>query len=343
MHATSRRTTRLDWGVAATSSWMVGGIWLDAWAHHVITLETFFTPWHAVLYSGMAGVAAILVASGVRGGRPSLGWYAALPRAYRLSLIGVALFAVGGAADAVWHTLLGVEVDLEALVSPPHLLLGTGGLLIVSGPMRAAWTADGRSRSLHWPDALPPLLSLALTISVLAFFTTFANPFSLPLAAAHPPPALVTDVAATDLRGALGQSLGIASVLVQSGLVVGGRVLALRRWVPPIGAFTLVLSVGLGLSTLPHELYGLLPAAFATGMAADALTVWLRQSLGRARTTHLLSLLIPALATAFYFASLSIVYGLAWTLPLISGSIVLAGGVGLLLSLVVQAAAPADR
>src|SRR5262245_66096291 len=45
------RATRLDWAVAVASGWLVGGFWLDGWAHHAFPqLETFFTPWHAALY-----------------------------------------------------------------------------------------------------------------------------------------------------------------------------------------------------------------------------------------------------------------------------------------------------
>src|SRR5690349_306769 len=33
--------------------WFVGGLYLDGWAHdHGMVDKTFFTPWHAVLYSG---------------------------------------------------------------------------------------------------------------------------------------------------------------------------------------------------------------------------------------------------------------------------------------------------
>ena len=50
-----------DWLMAAFGSWLIGGLYLDGWAHiHVPALETFFTPWHAVLYSGyIAGAVAL--------------------------------------------------------------------------------------------------------------------------------------------------------------------------------------------------------------------------------------------------------------------------------------------
>src|SRR5262245_28799356 len=46
-------STALEWMALATAAWLVAGAYLDAWAHtNRSNLETFFTPWHAVLYSG---------------------------------------------------------------------------------------------------------------------------------------------------------------------------------------------------------------------------------------------------------------------------------------------------
>jgi len=54
-------------------------------------------------------------------GRP---WSRALPAGYGLSLLGVLIFAAGGIGDMIWHVLFGIEADVEALLSPTHLLLG---------------------------------------------------------------------------------------------------------------------------------------------------------------------------------------------------------------------------
>lgn len=53
---------RFDWIMVLVTIWGMGGLFLDGWAHsNVPQLETFFTPWHAVLYSGYLAVAATLV------------------------------------------------------------------------------------------------------------------------------------------------------------------------------------------------------------------------------------------------------------------------------------------
>jgi len=42
----------------ALGTWLIVGAYVDAWAHHHLSFETFFTPWHALLYSGLAANAA---------------------------------------------------------------------------------------------------------------------------------------------------------------------------------------------------------------------------------------------------------------------------------------------
>jgi hypothetical protein len=122
--ARPRGEPRFDWLIVALSAWWLGGLYLDGWAHiHVPALETFFTPWHAVLYSGFAACALALLVTLVRNLRRGYPWRKALPAGYGLSLVGAAIFLVAGALDLVWHTLFGVERSVEALLSPTHLPL----------------------------------------------------------------------------------------------------------------------------------------------------------------------------------------------------------------------------
>src|SRR5437667_7272347 len=53
---------RFDWIMVVVSVWWLGGLFIDGWAHsNIPQLETFFTPWHAVLYSGYLAVAITLI------------------------------------------------------------------------------------------------------------------------------------------------------------------------------------------------------------------------------------------------------------------------------------------
>jgi hypothetical protein len=151
---------RFDWLMIGGSGWIIVGMWLDSWAHHHLpsALETFFTPWHGVLYSGLVATTAVLLVALVRGRLGGVAWRTALPGGYGLSLVGAVMFAAAGLADLAWHTLFGIEADVEALLSPPHLLLALAGILVAGGPLRAAWQRPG--------DAEPSLRRL---LGVAAF------------------------------------------------------------------------------------------------------------------------------------------------------------------------------
>jgi WD40-like Beta Propeller Repeat len=170
----------LAWVLLATSAWLVGGIYLDGWAHNHGKVDSFFTPWHAVLYSGYAASAAVLFASVRRSARGGLfGWSA--PAGYGLAVVGAVLFGAGGVLDMVWHVIFGVEASVAALLSPTHLLLATGATLIVLGPLRAAWRSQAPSRVMAW---VPVLASVTFAYAVLTFMTQFAQPLVWPEAGA---------------------------------------------------------------------------------------------------------------------------------------------------------------
>jgi hypothetical protein len=113
--------------VAFFSTWFVIGVCLDGWAHTHRLPDSFFTPWHAVIYSGVLGAALVLAGTSFAAWRHDAPWRHALPAGYGLSLLGAGLFLITGVADFVWHSLFGIEADLEALYSPPHLLLAGAG------------------------------------------------------------------------------------------------------------------------------------------------------------------------------------------------------------------------
>ncbi|PIP65118.1 hypothetical protein COW95_03595 [Candidatus Peregrinibacteria bacterium CG22_combo_CG10-13_8_21_14_all_49_11] len=120
-----------------TSFWLVTGAYIDGWAHnHVPELETFFTPWHAVLYSGyLAMVLTLLLWIWLRK-RKGHSWREAVPEGHGLSLLGAGVFFFGGIGDMLWHIAFGIEAGIEALLSPTHLLLATGAFLLFSGGAR---------------------------------------------------------------------------------------------------------------------------------------------------------------------------------------------------------------
>jgi hypothetical protein len=345
--STASTTTRagslgFDWLIAILSTIFVGGLYLDGWAHiHVPELETFFTPWHGVLYAGFLAVAAAIVGVVVLNHRRGASWWSAIPAGYGLSLLGISLFAVGGVLDMTWHQVLGIETDVEALLSPPHLVLATGFALIISGPLRAAWRRTGIP-SL-WRTHMPMLLSIALLLALLAFFTQYAHPFASTLAAQQfqPDPAsLGGDERAVRRFEQLYHALGIASVLLQTGVLMGLLLPIIRRWTLPLGSLTLIFTTNSVLLALMRDrtlATGPLPiigAALVAGIAADILCRVLRPAGEATQNLRITAFAIPAILYALYFGTLQLFGGIWWTLPFWTGAVVLAGVVGLLLSFV---------
>src|SRR6266542_6356168 len=111
---------RMSWAedlvTLVLAAWLIGGLFLDGWAHNTRPqLETFFTPWHAAFYSGFAATAAWmgwLVWTRHRAAGGS--WRAAVPAGYGLGLAGLALFVVSGLGDMTWHLVFGIEQDITA-------------------------------------------------------------------------------------------------------------------------------------------------------------------------------------------------------------------------------------
>ena len=310
------QTLAFDTAAILLNTWLITGLFLDGWAHkHIPRLETFFTPWHAVLYSGFAVNGLFLLLALLRNRQRGHPWAQSLPPGYMLSLIGAIIFGVGGLLDLLWHLINGIERSLEALLSPTHLILALGGVLIVSGPLRSAWLtlpAAGRPRF----TLTPALLSLAYIFSILTFFTQFADP-------------IITSYANRATYDDL-KALGIVSILLQTAFLMGVLLLALSRWRLPFGAITLIITVHGILSAFLARHTDFLAVALLSatiGILSDLLIHLLQPTPQRPAAFRAVAFAIPALA---YVSG-----GLAWPINLWSGSIVMAGAVGLLLSFLV--------
>ena len=144
-------TARERWVLLVASAWLVIGLQLDAYAHATTPeLETFWTPWHGVLYSGIAASGFTLLWL-MRKRLPAIPTYAtllALPNALRVPLAGMALLLVGGGMDTLWHNIFGIERDLEIFVSPSHEFIILGMMLVAAGPALMLATRPGRRLSI---------------------------------------------------------------------------------------------------------------------------------------------------------------------------------------------------
>ncbi|MDE2952020.1 MAG: hypothetical protein OXT68_14805 [Chloroflexota bacterium] len=231
---------RLDWWLTIVSCFMIFGLFIDGWAHnHDRVDDSFFTPWHALLYSAYGVSALSLIAVHFRNVGKGFHWRRALPAGYMPALGGALLFATGGLGDMVWHGLFGIEEGTEALLSPTHLLLAASGLLIITGPVRALWQRQGEE---SWGSLLPAILALTLVASVFTFFTAFAAVTGRMHIMTGPRPEYHN----------LYDVYGVLALVVHSNILLGVVLFSARRWRLPFGAFTLMFTINALLMTWMH-------------------------------------------------------------------------------------------
>ncbi|HLZ64134.1 MAG TPA: hypothetical protein VKR06_44965 [Ktedonosporobacter sp.] len=321
-HTSPQDSLRFDWLVLLLSTWWVGGIFVDGWAHnHIPLLETFFTPWHAILYSGFAVTGLFLVAVALRNHARGYHWLRSLPRGYMISLWGVCIFALGGLLDLTWHLLFGIEKGTDALLSPTHLLLALGVALAASGPLRAAWRRPVAEQKETLLTLLPAILSLAYLLAIFTFFTQYASPIVHSWADKH------TSEEPLDL--------GLASILLQTALFMGVALFAMRRWRLPLGTFALLFMINSTLGSILANNSPILAVAlvsFLTGLLVDLLYQALKPAIERREALRLFAFFAPVVIQTAYFLTLFAINGLAWSVHLWVGSIFMSGVVGLLLS-----------
>ena len=327
----SRGGLGFDWIMTVLSAFMVGGLYIDGWAHnHLPDIESFLTPWHAIFYGSFALLAIIFawyVVAGLSTTRPERSnlfdrWPAAILAGYGWSAIGVALFALAGAGDIFWHMRFGIEHDTEALLSPTHLGLATGMALIMLGPFRAA---VARGASATGAALWPAVLSLTLLYSGLTFITQFA-------------PAMAAWGVGAMPRGDLAElriDRSVTAQLLDAALLSGVVVLLVRQWGArlPFGA---IIALLLGNSLLMETQQGgseqLLGIVLA-GLASDALVWWLRPSAQRIAQFRWVAFAVPFLYFAAHYVTYAVHgYPICYKIHIWAGLPVIAGLVGLLLS-----------
>ena len=316
-------SVRFDWVVVLLEAWWVGGVFLDGWAHnHGKVDQSFFTPWHAILYAGFFVNALFFAGIAWRNHSKGYPWSRSVPRGYEFAVLGVGVFLVGGGLDLLWHLLFGIEKSIAATLSPTHLMLALGVFLAASGPWRAAWLRPPTEQPKNLVQLLPMLVSLAYVLSILTFFTQYANPIVKSWADKQTPDEI--------------QALGVASILLQTAINMGVVLLAIRRWRLPLGSFTIILTINFVLTSVlaspsPPVLF-VAVLAIINGLLIDALNLALKPSVERVAALRLFAFLVPVVTEIIYFFAIQMLHGIAWVVHLWVGSIVLSGVVGLLLS-----------
>lgn len=311
--------TRTQDGITVlTALWLIIGLFSDGWAHHNVPgLETFFTPWHGVLYSGFAAAVAWFWWLGRAGG---VRWFTTMPSGYGWGVVGIALFAAGGFADMVWHIAFGVESGLDALLSPTHLMLFTGGLLILSSSIRSRWGV-GDTKSLV------AMVAVALLAALVSFFLLYVNEFAstAPLTPFDILPE--SDPAHTEAQ--LPAIAGLAGFLVTTAMFVVPLAFAWQRGPHPKGQLALLIVVLSWLATAvvdftPASLSGAVGASIGAVVAeAGLISLERRARLGRLKLP-VMAAIATMLVWTGHLVALGIWQDIAWSVELVSGVVVLA-------------------
>ena len=324
--------TRLDWFITIAAIWMMTGLFIDAHQHLFETIDTFLNPWHITLYSGAIAAAVILVLEIRRNRRPDRGFWASVPHGYAQSVVGAGCLILGGALDAVWHSIFGFEHQLDLLLSPPHLVLLTGLFFLVTGPVRSGLA---RPNATNLIDELPMLISMGVAFEVVQFVTQFGfYPEALlrdrPLSQQQ----FIHQQFVLSVMLFYKQSTEILTVIWQSLVLAAATIYLCCRKQLHAGAFVVLcvaekLWIGGELSTDAGELVLIVLASIAAGAAGDAIVAKYRPSVVRAGALRWFGGAVPAAYMAAYFIfAFPMFGGTWWDASFTFGCIALAGIAG---------------
>lgn len=310
--------------------WLMVGLFIDGYMHNTRgdQLESFLTPWHGVLYSGFLVSAVWISWPAFTATGPLRDRVAALPRGYGLGMLGAAVFAVGGILDSAWHTAFGIEVDIEALISPPHLILFCGAMLVLTTPARSAWHRSSTAPSLR--QFLPALASVTLAALLVGFFLMYASGLYDFHAMAGFREFMADEVAAVPFLPEVFTAFGILARLLTTVVLMVPALLLLRRWATPPGSFTILFST-YGLFMFVLNEFGnpeLLVAAVAAGVVADVLSRRLAGDGGSRAAHYAFGAAVPATLWLVHFGALAVTDNLAWSFLVWGGVVLFAAGAG---------------
>jgi hypothetical protein len=278
----------------------------------------FVSGWHLVLYGGVASVGAFIGLGAVRRGPGFVGEVAT-------GAIGFGLLSLGGLADAVWHGFFGAEVMVEALVSPPHLVVFAGLSFLLTAPVVVLWKRA--ATRLNLVESIAVVVSIVSMVLVTSLFTGFLSPLAggLALQGGYVEPLVGESAVEYDVvRG-----LGIA--IWSSALLAAAFTLVLIRFRPVagvvLGGFAVLCVPALVVSDAA-SIYPLCLGFLVAGAGLELCVLGLgRPTLGRIGAS-VAGAAVGATLWAATFAALAFDDRLAWSQAVWTGTITLSALVG---------------
>jgi hypothetical protein len=271
-----------------------------------------------LLYGGFAFTAAWTIWLGYRQRRQTSRWWRyGWPAGYGIGALGAVGFFVAGVLDMIWHSIFGVEVSLDIVLSPSHLLLAVSGTLLLTSPLRSWWATGTTGRR-----AATGIASLALGsifgVLLLGHSTVFRSTA----------PTRAYDYV-NGSPSHIDASYGSARYLVTTAILLIPVLLVYRRRAV-LGTATAVVGAiflfNLATTEFPATLTAVALGATAGAFVVDVLAVRLDAVRGPDAPLRLpiIGALFGALFTAGHLIGLQIAQGIAWPVALWTGNIVLA-------------------
>ena len=311
------------------SLWFIAGGATDVWAHTnrlaALQEEGFITPWHILAYSGFLATAGWTFWLAFRRRHLVARWWRdGWPAGYRAGAIGAVFVMAGGFVDGIWHTVFGIESDLNAKLSPSHNVILFGAMLLSTSPLRSWWQAGGGGRR-----AVVGVTSMA----VLAATANHVFPVASALASTAPTMAYAHDRSGPTEIAAVA---GLNSYLLTTATLLIPFLLAHRRRATP-GAMTAVIAAATLFEMIRYEFPRSLVIAAVAAIAAAAVADLLLVRLDSVRGTDaplrlpIAGGLIALLIWPAHLLGLQIAAGVHWPVELWTGAVTLTVAFGAVL------------
>ncbi len=309
------RSLAFDYAVGICCVWVVSGIFLDVWAHGHVPVESFFTPYHDFFYAGIVVLFALFAGFAMRNHRAGAPWRESLPEPYRLAAVGFPIFVVAGVGDYFWHLLLGLEIGVDALLSPTHQGLGLGMFFIASGPIRSVLA--NRSTSTTFLRQLPFVIGLVAWYGLVRLGSSYAFDFGAARADAPPPIVYSAQLFTSLAIGYYKLTVGVLIVIYLAALASGFALWAVSCMKLRPGTFTILFLCVNAMATAPFTndtplLEVTLLAALVTGIAADVMVARFDPQPERPKAYRWFAVLVPMISTSAFLLGTQVLAGGVW-------------------------------